>query len=155
MNHFVLLDHIDQSYVWLIDLSKNKFYYRSNINFFGMSWTEGTVMLISSKPITLPAGAREIPSNQLAGYTGASGWSCTYKIQSFRTIYCKHLGDDCFDIFQLIYERWGCQLAESGDCQDDIYIKKLTWPCIVNLNNPGTCTLIYEERMDYYMWACD
>jgi hypothetical protein len=154
-NHFVLLDHIDQKYVWLIDLTKNKFYYRSDINFFDLSWTEGTAMLISSKPIVLPDSAIEIPVDQLEGYTGATGWSCTYKIQSFRVINCIFDGESCYGLFQVLYPRWGCEPAASGDCPDDIYLFKLTFPCFISPDNPDTCKYLQSGRMDYYILACD
>jgi len=44
-NHFVVLDHADNQYVWIIDLANNRFYYRTDLNFFGMDWTEGTALL--------------------------------------------------------------------------------------------------------------
>ncbi len=41
-NHFVVLGDIDDRRVSSIDLSSNKFYYRTDVAFFGMDWTEGT-----------------------------------------------------------------------------------------------------------------
>ena len=48
--HFVVLGAIDDKYVWTVDLSGNKFYYRTDIDFFGMDWTDGTALLISNQP---------------------------------------------------------------------------------------------------------
>ncbi|MGB2861966.1 MAG: cysteine peptidase family C39 domain-containing protein, partial [Sedimentisphaerales bacterium] len=41
-NHFVALEGIDDEYAWSVDLSKDKFYYRTDLNFLDMDWAEGT-----------------------------------------------------------------------------------------------------------------
>ena len=38
--HFVVVDRIDDKYVWIIDFSSAKFYDRTDISFFDMDWTE-------------------------------------------------------------------------------------------------------------------
>lgn len=153
-SHFVLLDHVDDKYVWIIDLTDNKFYYRTDISLFSLDWTEGTALLISNKPITLPAEAVEIPSDQLIGYTGGSGWSCTYLIQSSRIIRCILAGYSCDSRdYQVIYPRWGCEYAESGSCPEDIFIQKKTYPCYYEPYIVG-CQVLLDEMQIYYMWAC-
>jgi len=49
--HFVVLESIDNNFVRIIDLTKDKFYYRTDINFFGMDWPDGVALLISDEPI--------------------------------------------------------------------------------------------------------
>ncbi len=153
--HFVLLDHVDQKYVWTIDLTQDKFYSRHDINFYNMSWTGGTALLISNQQISLPKGTVEIPDERLVDYVGGSGWSCTYKIQNFHTIGCELLDPlTCVGIYELYFRRYGCEAAESGDCPEDIFIQKITWPCIAQ-GHPYTCAVIAEDEQDYYMWACN
>lgn len=149
--HFVLLDKIDQKYVWLIDLSRDKFYYRSDVSFFGMSWTEGTALLISNQSITLPADTSEIPENRLAGYIGGSGWLCTLKLQTTRVIHCLLINGLCYGIYQIIIQRYGCVEADSGECPESYYISKYTWPCV---NDPWLDGCAFGERTIYYTLAC-
>ena len=152
--HFMLLDHIDDKYVWITDLSKNKFYYRADINFFGMDWTEGTALLISNQPITLPADTIEIPNDNLINYVGGSGYSCTFILQYFSVIYCAFDGMNCYGLYHIIPTRFGCEAAESGECTESIFIKKVTWPCIDDPYRPFSCTVLDSQRQYYYMWAC-
>ena len=51
-NHFVVLDRVDDQFVWLVDLSNRKFYYRQSVHFFPLEWTEGTALLLSDRPIS-------------------------------------------------------------------------------------------------------
>ncbi len=154
-NHFVLLDNIDQKYVWIIDLSKDKFYYRADINFFGMDWTEGTALLISNQPISLPAETTEITDDQLISYVGGSGYLCNIKLQDHLIRYCEMVGVDCFGIYQMIFTRWGCGVAESGSCSETVFMKKVTWPCIDDLYYPYMCDLLISGLHIYYMLACE
>lgn len=155
ISHFVLVDHVDDKYVWIIDLSKNKFYYRTDISFIGMDWTEGTTLLISDKPISLPTEAVEIPDDQLTGYKGGTGYTCTYRIQSFHVTYCGFDGVNCYGLYTVTLLRYGCELAESGSCPESIYTKKVTYPCVNDPYNPYACNVYAEGKKLYYMWACD
>ncbi|GAI38229.1 unnamed protein product, partial [marine sediment metagenome] len=58
-NHFVVLAGIDNEYVRTIDLASNQFYYRTDLAFFGMDWTEGTALLISNQSIELQGNFTE------------------------------------------------------------------------------------------------
>jgi hypothetical protein len=37
-NHFVVLDHADDRYAWLVDMSSRKFYYRTNLDLLPLDW---------------------------------------------------------------------------------------------------------------------
>ena len=154
-NHFVLLDHIDQKYVWIIDLTKDKFYYRVDINFFDMDWMEGTALLISNQPISLQTETVEIPDNQLMGYIGGTGYSCTYLIQDIKIIHCIFNGQTCMGNYQLIFPRYGCELSESGSCTEEFMIEKVVWPCIDHPTIPYTCALDSGHQQYFYILACD
>ncbi|MBN2589455.1 MAG: hypothetical protein JXA96_06310 [Sedimentisphaerales bacterium] len=154
-NHFVLLDHIDQSYVWLIDLTKNNFYYRINVSFLSMEWTEGTALLLSNQPIVLQSEVMEIPDDLLIGYIGGSGYSCTYRLQYLTMITCLYMHPNCFGIFELIYPQWACEVAESGTCYEGFTIDKLTWPCINHPELPYTCARNLDMKQEYYTWGCN
>lgn len=153
-NHYVLLDRIDQNYIWLIDLTKDNFYYRANASLYNMEWTEGTALLVSNQPITLPSGATEIPDAYLIGYTGGLGYSCTYLMQKTLIIPCLYNETNCYGIYELMLQRIGCELAESGICLEDFRIEKFTWPCINYPAEPYMCKWDVDNRVIYYTLSC-
>jgi len=150
-NHYVLLDHIDDQYVWIIDLTKNNFYYRTDINFFGMDWTEGAALLISNQPIYLPKEASIIPDDQLIGYIGGSGYDCNDIIQNSSVVHCKDIGYGCYDWYHLIYKMYRCNLSGSGSCTEKYMISKRSWPCRIGTNG---CYLPIEEQIIQYTLGC-
>jgi hypothetical protein len=150
--HFVALEAIDDKYVWTIDLASNRFYYHTDIDFFGMDWTEGTALLISNSPII--GEFTEIDSQQLQTITGASGYSCTRLLQTYNVIYCANPVEGvCGGIYQEYYTRYGCESAESGSCIGIRMIRYKESPCIVDPYDPDACTGTGEWTC-YYMRAC-
>ena len=150
-NHFVVLDSIDDKYVWTIDLASNKFYHRTDINFFGIDWTEGTALLVSSQPII--GEFIEIDDSELHNIIGATGYSCTRLLQTYNVIYCTYVGGVCLGMYQEYYTRYGCEAAESGSCSSSTKIRYKETPCIVNPYYPDHCT-VTGEWTSYYMRAC-
>jgi len=150
-NHFVVLSNIDENYIRIIDLASNKFYYRTDIDFFGMDWTEGIAFLISNSPI---AGEfTEIDNWQLQTITGASGYSCTRLLQEYNVIYCVYIGGTCDGYYRGYYTRYGCESAESGSCSMPVMIRYKKTPCIEDPYDPFACTGTGEWTC-YYMRAC-
>ncbi len=150
-NHFIVLESIDANYIWAIDLASNKFYYRTDINFFGMDWSEGTVLLISNQPIT--GEFVEIDGVELQIITGAAGYSCTKLLQDYFVIYCTYIGGACLGTYQEYYTRYGCERAESGSCSNSILIRYQKSPCIIDPYDPLACD-VTGEWTSYYMRAC-
>ncbi len=149
--HFVVLEAIDDKYVWTIDLASNRFYYRTDINFFRMDWTEGTALLISNSPIT--GELTEISNQQLQIMTGAAGYSCTRLLQEYNVIYCSYVAGSCGGYYQEYLTRYGCKLAESGGCWSTRKIRYKESPCIVDPYDPYACTVTGEWTC-YFMRAC-
>ena len=120
-----------------------------------MDWTQGTALLISNKPIAIPAEADEISDNLLTSYVGGYGFTCTYKIQNIRIINCKQdLYYNCYDLYQFVYPRYGCEFAESGSCTEEFMKERVAWPCIDREGYEGICTYIPEEVVYFYILAC-
>jgi hypothetical protein len=151
--HFVALEAIDDKYVWTIDLASNKFYYRTDIDFFGMDWTKGTALLISNYPIKIRGDFSEIEDTQLGDIIGASGYSCTSLLQTYNVIYCSYVGGECLGIYQVYFTRYGCESAESGSCTGTRMIRCATSPCILDPYDLFACTVTGEWTC-YYMRAC-
>jgi hypothetical protein len=149
--HFVALEAIDDKYVWTVDLSGNKFYYRTDIDFFVMDWTEGTALLISKNAIK--GEFTEIGENEFGDITGASGYQCNILRQEYDVIFCSYVGGLCGGICKEFYTRYGCGIAESGSCSQTKMLRYKTSPCIVDPYDPYACTVTGEWTC-YYMQAC-
>jgi len=151
--HFVVLEAIDGKYAWSIDLASNEFYYRTDINFFSMDWTEGTALLISNQPIQLQGNISEIDDSQLVNIIGAAGYTCTRLLQEYGVVYCTYIGGGCEGWYQEYRTRYGCEAAESGTCRGSRMLRYKESPCIEDPYFPEACTVTGEWTC-YYMRAC-
>ena len=154
-NHFVLLDYIDSQYVWIINLSDLKFYYRTDISFFGMDWTEGTALLVSNQPISLQQDTADISDAQLQNIIGGyEGYQCIYQIQSWAFIYCHYSEalDLCYDYYEVFLPCWGCWYAEDGSCSYDYLLRMVKAKCKTTIGQ-YSCDINDEWEFDY-MLAC-
>jgi len=154
-NHFVVLAGIDNEYVWSIDLASNQFYYRTDLNFFGMDWTEGTALIISNQSIELQGNFTEIDDVQLDGIIGSDsmGYKCTRLLQEYNVIFCSYVGGLCGGYYQEFYTRYGCEPAQAGNCKGSFLIRYAESPCINDPYDPYACD-ITGEWTTYYMRAC-
>jgi hypothetical protein len=153
-NHFVALEGIDDEFAWSVDLSKDKFYYRTDLNFLDMDWTDGTALLISDRPIQLQGNINEIADSQLSSLTGGYGYTCTYLLQEYNIIFCSNpIVGYCMGMYEGYVTRYGCESAESGTCTEERMVRSAESPCIVDPYNPYSCTITGEWTF-YYMRAC-
>jgi len=149
--HFVILESIDNNFVRIIDLTKDKFYYRTDINFFGMDWPDGVALLISDK--TIAGDLTEIDEAELANITGGSGYTCTRILQGYNVIFCDYVGGLCGGYYQIYWERLGCESAESGSCGMTWFERCRVSLCIQHPQYPEHCAITGDWRF-YYMRAC-
>jgi hypothetical protein len=152
-NHFVVLEAVDDKYVWTIDLASDKFYYCTDKDFFGMDWTEGTALLVSNRPIKT-GNFVELAANELGNTVGGAGYSCTKLLQEYDVVFCSEpiLGE-CEGTYQEYYECWGCQTAASGSCSGSRMVRYQETPCIEDIDDPYACD-VTNEWTCYYMRAC-
>jgi len=150
-NHFVVLAGIDSEYVWCVDLANDKFFYRTDIDFFGMDWTEGTALLVSNHPIQ--GNFTEIGGDQLQSIIGSAGYSCTRLLQTYNVIFCDDLFGMCGGKYQEYLTRYGCEAAESGSCTGSKMLRYRESPCIEDPDDPFNCDITGEWTC-YYMKAC-
>ncbi|UCC23511.1 MAG: hypothetical protein JSW23_05520 [Planctomycetota bacterium] len=149
-DHFVAFERIDNEYVWIVDLVADKFYYRTDINFFGMDWTEGTALLVSDQPIT--GQFDEITYDELTAITGAEEYyKCNNLIQNYSQIKCDYVAGECGGYFYVFEQRWGCATAQNGSCTVDVWPRYHKYLCIDD--PPGGCATT-GEAITYYMLAC-
>jgi hypothetical protein len=147
-SHFVVLEGIDNRYAWSVDLSKDRFYYRTDINFIDMDWSEGTALLISDRPIRLQGNATEITDNRLININGGSGYLCTKLLQEYNYVTCS---DFCLGIYQFYAKRWGCEAAQSGYCTSQMMLRAAFCPCAYNAY--FVCN-VNGDWVFHYMNAC-
>jgi len=153
-DHFVALEGIDDEYAWSVDLSKDKFYYRTDLNFLDMDWSEGTALLISDRPIQLQSSTPEIADSQLDSIIGGSGYSCTRLLQEYNIIFCDNpVVGECDGYYEGYVTRYGCESAESGSCVTQRLVRSAETFCIVDPYNPFACDITGEWTF-YYMRAC-
>jgi hypothetical protein len=152
-DHFVVLGGIDTESVWSIDLTNHKFCYPTDLSFFGMDWTEGTALIISSRPIELQGNSAEISDGQLVNVLGGDGYSCTRLIQKYHWVPCDYIGGECMGYVEIYYTLYGCELAPSGSCTSSRFLRYIQSPCIEDPYNPWNCT-VTGVWTEYYMWAC-
>jgi len=152
-SHFVALESIDDKYVRVIDLANDKFYYRTDINFFGMDWTQGVALIISNNNIA--GNFTNLNNEELTSITGASGYSCTYLLQEGSSLdACEKIGGICTGYRAIYFERWDCEASESGSCTTSQMERMKVAPCINNPAIPWVCTIVTEDIVLYYMRAC-
>jgi len=159
--HFVVLDRVDESRVWLIDLDHDRFYYPLDIERFGLDWTQGTALLVSGKsaPSTTEA-MEEIGETELRELTGADSfgrYSCTQVIQRHRILHCTSGfgGLPCWGQYTVWHHRRGCELDElGGGCWSTEMPASAFAQCIEDPWYPGTCETS-AQWVIRYMRACE
>ncbi len=144
-DHFVVLGDIDDDHVWCVDLVNDRFCYQANIHFFGMDWTEGTVLLVSDRPIQ--GNYSEIADTELRAIRGGDGYTCSDLLQESDVYYCEYV---CYGSYEYYPERYGCEAAQSGMCLEDEMLSCAQSPCIYDFR--GSCYT--GEWTFYYMMAC-
>lgn len=147
--HFVVLEAVDDKYVWTIDLSGNKFYYHTDINFFDMDWTDGIALLVSNQPIS--GDFAEINDSELQTIVGL-GYSCTKLLQEYYVVYCNYIFGGCDGWYEEFYTRYGCEIGD-GSCPTSKMIRYAESPCVVDPYDPLACDVTGEWDC-YYMRAC-
>ena len=146
-SHYIILDHIDDQYVWAIDLTNRKFYYRTTLDEFKRQWTTGIALLVSDQPQNLPAQLVNpislMTQQQILGGDPA-GYSCTDLLQVDDIIFCPQpMGLLCGGTYYIIYERMGCQAEPNdidGPCKGEKHQGYDYAYCINDPANPTECT---------------
>ena len=156
--HYVVLEYIDDEYIWLIDLDSNKFYYRTKLDGFDLDWSAGTALLISNEPLDLAGTFTEIGDEELHKIIGSDGfgtYSCTDLIQQYNVIFCSEpIFGLCGGLYTIFYNRYGCELDEDGgSCTGTGVVGNVSSPCIEDPYNPGYC-IITGEWFSRYIRAC-
>ena len=149
LNHYVVLDHIDDEYVWIIDLDENKFYYRAKLDEFGLDWSEGTALLVSRDPIDLAPSSNVIGDGELHGVIGGfPNYFCTDLIQEGKIIPCSPMMFGvCASVYRVFWPRYGCQEDDEGGICEGIAMPGYTEAdCEEDIYSPGSCSQLGASR---------
>lgn len=157
--HFVILEHIDNIQVWLIDLKDRNFYYPMDIKRFLENWSGGIALLVSDNTLSMETPA-EISDEQLRSILGSDSggfgnYSCTDLIQEYDVAFCSPMVlGTCGGVYEMWYERYGCELTEeAGTCTGTGIVGSVYSYCIADMWNPGDCTTT-GEYISKYIRAC-
>jgi len=154
ISHYVLLESIDNQYVWTIDISSNRLYKRTSVDFFEQDWANGVAMLVSDHPKSVNDAV--LSAQELAETVGASGYSCTDLLQSNGTLPCSYTIPSCVGNAYIFYRVLGCEAASSGYCDDSqVLILYETRPCVIDPGNPLNCVVSYDFGAIWYTYGCD
>lgn len=143
--HYVVLDHIDEEYVWAIDLDGNKFYYRTRLNVFGLDWSDGTALLVSNSPPNVEGTFVEVNDQEQRNIVGSDSdgfgtYSCTDRIQYGGVILCEPPNVFCNSVYTYFYARYACESnLEGGYCIGKPMIGSRHCLCIDDPFWPGAC----------------
>jgi hypothetical protein len=130
-NHFVVIDHVDDQYVWLVDLSSRKFYYRQSVHFFPLEWTDGTALLVSDRPLS--GQFTELPERTTKQLTGATTYyACNTLMQELSWVTCAYVSGVCQGYTTIYWERWTCGQAASGTCTYQSMLFRQRSPCMLD-----------------------
>jgi hypothetical protein len=159
-NHYVVLGHVDDEYVWVIDLDGNKFFYRTEVDEFGLDWSKGTALLLSNEPMVLEPTCAEIDDSELREIIGSAGggfggFSCTDKFQEGDVAFCSQpIGGLCGGRYWRWYECYACEPdPEGGTCEGTGIVGNISSPCINDPGDPTQCT-ITGEWFSQFIHAC-
>ena len=156
-NHYVVLEHIDDDYVWIIDLDNNKFYYRTKLDLFELDWSQGTWLLISNRPLNgLEGNFTTLSDDRLRKIIGGfPKYSCTDLIQEYDIEFCSEpIGTFCGGRYYTLYNRYGCEEdEEGGSCTGGGLVGNVSSPCVIDPETLVHCT-ITGTWYSQYIRAC-
>lgn len=145
-NHYVVLDRIDDQYVWLIDLTNRKFYWKKNIRDFLSSWKDRTVLMVSDDPRNLPMSLKTLSTSEEMETMGGDlgSFSCSEVIQITERVLCNKPfgGFLCTGVYYKFWERYGCYQDNSGNtCYGQGMPGYEYSPCINHPEILGACSI--------------
>ncbi|MHC4186722.1 MAG: cysteine peptidase family C39 domain-containing protein, partial [Planctomycetota bacterium] len=157
INHYVVLQDVDDKYVWLVDLNRKRFFYRKKIKEFSADWDKGTALLISKEPINIQGQVSNISDEELNSIIGSDGignYSCSKVIQQGDVVFCSKVGWLCGGRYSYYLIRYGCEPDENGgDCFGEPMISKVSWTCINKPSDPLMCSIL-GDPVSFYIRAC-
>jgi hypothetical protein len=136
--HFVVVGHIDEKYVRLIDLSSNRFYYRDTIEHLNSMW-QGQVLLVDNKSLYLASPIIELPYEETCKIIGGGCQKCDKKLQDAADFPCQEVSGECGGEHTVYYQRYGCGSASTSPCNETGMVGHKSEACVSDPNTQN-CT---------------
>lgn len=153
INHYLLIDSIDEHNVWIIDLTSNEFYTSYPKDAFQDEWIDGVALLVSDQGVITPA--QLLDTFDLKTITGGAGYQCTHVVQGQYQTFCPLTTDGlCIGFKEVFYEYRICDSAPFGECfNDKIVLDRTRHQCKGDAIIPEKCEL--EIQIWFFLdWAC-
>jgi hypothetical protein len=150
--HYVVLDHIDNTNVWTIDLTSRKVYWKTPIQQFLQQWKRGIALVVSDNPQNLSIEGTPLSTSDqqqiMGGDATGKTYSCTEKIQASGDLLCSEpVGILCGGLYYTYWERYGCREDPNGGvCTGDQMPGHVYTDCITDFYYPGSCTVSGQDR---------
>ncbi len=151
-NHFVVLADVDAEFIRLIDLDKNRFYYRQSLGCFESAW-EGTALIVANEPIELKGQFAKIDKSVLQRIVG-TGEQCNTPCSNPWDLPCLKIGSVCGGRHYVYYSRTCCGCAPSGSCSETSMVYKRSEPCIDDPDIFDVSCIGNGDWTSYTMQAC-
>jgi hypothetical protein len=158
-NHYVVLEAVNDKYVWITDLDSSKFHYRKKLDDFDLDWSKDAALLVANEPIGWQTAFTPIADSELQEIAGGlPDYSCTDLIQNYRIIQCPAMRFGiCLGSYRQFWARYGCEEDEAGgSCTttNPPLPGNTECPCIEDIDNPSFCE-VNDNWRTQYIRACD
>ena len=144
--HYVVLDELEKTHAWVLDLASRHFYARRRIDELACQWGQGIALLVSDRSLEDKWLDRAISDEQATKIKGSdqSGfgyYECDPVIQPFEVILCPEpYGGVCHGRYWELAEVHGCIESEGpSTCTGTGVPRGLYAPC-VNGSSLNSCT---------------
>jgi hypothetical protein len=143
-SHYVILDRIDDTHVWTVDLTSRKIYWKTPISQFLQQWKRGIAIIISDNPQSQTESTPLSISDQQQIMGGNPGYSCSEVIQTADRDFCPEpQGLLCSGRYYVYFPRLGCKEDpnELKPCNGYGLPGHKYARCTTNISDPGSCNL--------------
>ena len=153
INHYLLIERVDEDKVWALDLTSNNFYMSYPKDAFRREWRDGIALLVSNRRITTPE--KTLSRFESKTISGGAGLQCTELVQDYVQILCPHTpGGLCYGYREIYLPYKVCTPAPFGECHNNVLaLDRVRNYCKGSAIIAEICRL--EEEVYFFLdWAC-
>ncbi len=153
INHYLLIEHVDEQKVWALDLTSDNFYMSYPRDSFQKEWRDGIALLVSDHHIA--TSERAISSFKSKTISGGDGLQCTEMVQAYSQVLCPQTESGlCYGYREIYFPYKTCAAAPFGECQNNLLVlDRVRNYCKGSAMIPEICNL--EAEMYFFLdWAC-
>ncbi len=153
INHYLLIERVDEDNVWALDLTSNNFYMSYPRDAFQREWRDGIALLVSNRWITTPE--ESLSRFESRTTSGGDGLQCTELVQAYGEIPCTLSPNwTCSGYREIFLPYWQCAPAPFGECHNNVQVlDRVRNLCEGTARTAGMCDLA-PEMYFFLDWAC-